>query len=287
MYRAVLMISLTILLCRPPAAGAEDLSGWLPELVPIPAGEFLRGSGRPQREAAYQLDEAAYGHSRTRENRWYENEFPYGRSETGAYEITKDLVTNRLYHRFVSETGYSVPDVDPETWKSYGLLHPYDRTRRHAWQNGQFPKGRADHPVVLVSHQDAMAFAEWLSSKTGDQWRLPSEEEWEKAARGIDGRWFPWGITFDPTRLNSHDQGPFDTRPVGQFPMGISPFKVLDMAGQVFEWTGTAARQGRWIVKGGSWDDRGCGVCRAAARHSRPEELKHILIGFRLVRMPS
>jgi formylglycine-generating enzyme required for sulfatase activity len=84
--------------------------------------------------------------------------------------------------------------------------------------------------------------------------------------------------------LNSADSGPFDTLPVGTFSNGASPFGTLDAAGQVFEWTATRAGSGRAMVKGGSWDDKGCGVCRPAARHSRPLALKHILIGFRLVR---
>ena len=138
--------------------------------------------------------------------------------------------------------------------------------------------------MVLVSHADARAYAIWLSTFTGQRWRLPTEAEWEKAARGTDGRRFPWGNKFDPTRANSADKGPFDTVPVGTFPKGASPFGLLDPAGQVFEWTATAARKGRFIVKGGSWDDKGCGICRPAARHTRPEDLKHILVGFRLVR---
>ena len=86
--------------------------------------------------------------------------------------------------------------------------------------------------------------------------------------------------------MNSHDKGPFDTVPVDAFPNGASPFGMFDAAGQVFEWTATdAAGKGRYIVKGGSWDDSGCGICRPAARHSRPEDLKHILVGFRLVRV--
>jgi formylglycine-generating enzyme required for sulfatase activity len=114
--------------------------------------------------------------------------------------------------------------------------------------------------VVLVSHADAKAYAAWLSAETGLSWRLPSEREWEKAARGSEGWRFPWGDDWDPDRLNSHDGGPFDTLPVG-----------------------SAAGDLRYIVKGGSWDDSGCGICRPAARHARAATLKHILIGFRLV----
>ena len=71
--------------------------------------------------------------------------------------------------------------------------------------------------------------------------------------------------------------------PVGSIPTGASPFGLLDAAGQVFEWTDTPAGAGRYLVKGGSWDDRGCGVCRPAARHGRPGGIKHILVGFRLI----
>jgi formylglycine-generating enzyme required for sulfatase activity len=173
--------------------------------------------------------------------------------------------------------------VDKATWNGYGLIHPFERTRRHAWHNGRPPKGRVDHPVVLVSHADARAYATWLSARTGQIWRLPNALEWEKAARGVDGRHFPWGDAFDPALLNSHDLGPFDTRPVGQFPAGASSFGLLDAAGQVFEWTSSPGNPGRYLVKGGSWDDKGCGVCRPAARHARPQNIKHILIGFRLV----
>ncbi len=256
-----------------------------PELVKVSAGPFIRGSDRAEREAGYRLDEAAYGHSVTRKNRWYESEFKRGPIETTAYEISKTLVTNAQYAVFITATGYQAPDVDEETWQQYGLIHPFSRTRRHAWRNGKPPVGREDHPVVLVTHRDAQAYANWLSTATNRTWRLANEAEWEKAARGVDGRRFPWGDAYDPKRLNSHDLGPFDTVSVYKFPNGASEFGLLDPAGQVFEWTATAARgKGRFIVKGGSWDDSGCGICRPAARHSRPATLKHILIGFRLVR---
>ena len=256
----------------------------LPEVVSVPAGVFVTGSDRAEREYGYTLDEAAYGHSRTRERRWYEREGERRIDNTGAYRIMRTPVTNAQYALFVASTGHQAPDVDPATWASYRLIHPYARTRRHAWVEGKPPAGRESHPVVLVSRDDAQAYTDWLARETGLRWRLPTEPEWEKAARGTDGRLFPWGDEYDATLLNSHDTGPFDTVPAGAFPQGASPFGVLDAAGQVFEWTATAAGAGRAVVKGGSWDDRGCGVCRPSARHGRPTGLKHILIGFRLVR---
>jgi len=267
-------------LSGPVTAGVETA---VPELVEIPAGPFIAGSDRAEREAAYRLDEAAYGHSRTRSGKWYESEAPRATEHTPAFQITRTLITNHQYAAFVAASGHPVPDVDAATWKSYGLIHPYARTRRHAWSAGVPPEGREEHPVVLVSHNDALAYAAWLSETTGRTWRLPTAQEWEKAARGTDGRRFPWGEDWDASRLNSHDQGPFDTVAVGSFPAGASAFGLLDAAGQVFEWTATPWRAGRFEVRGGSWDDSGCGVCRPAARHGRPADLKHILVGFRLV----
>ena len=255
-----------------------------PETMLIPADAFIAGSNRAEREAAYRLDEAAYGHSVTRRDRWYENELPRSNFYTGAFFITRTPITNTQYAVFIAATGYAAPGVDAVTWQGYGLSHPYSRTRRHTWKNGRPPLGREDHPVVLVSHADARAYADWLVRVSRTRWRLPTEQEWEKAARGTKGMRFPWGDEFDRSRVNSADRGPFDTVPVNRHPGGASPFGVLDAAGQVFEWTATLAGSGRFIVKGGSWDDKGCGICRPAARHARPAHLKHILIGFRLVR---
>ncbi len=255
-----------------------------PGVVLIPEGQFIMGSSLEEREAAYHLDEIAYDHTRTREWGWYDGE-KHTKQFLPAYEITTTLITNAQYRQFIISTGHSSPDVSKKTWKEYGLIHPFNRTRRHAWKGVNFPAQRGNHPVVLVNNSDARAYAGWLSQKTGYQWRLPSEQEWEKAARGDHGRRFPWGETFDPSNLNSHDSGPFDTMPVGRFQIGKSPYGLLDAAGQVFEWTSTTIKDQRYIVKGGSWDDKGCGVCRPAARHTRPAYLKHILIGFRLVRV--
>ena len=254
-----------------------------PETIEIPAGTFVMGSDAAEREMAYRLDEAAYGHSVTRERGWYDRE-PQRKIELEGFTITRNLVTNRDYAAFLQETGHTPPTVTREEWDGYGLIHPFERAVPYIWQSTDPPEDRVDHPVVMVSFPDAQAYAAWLSAKTGRNWRLPSEAEWEKAARGTEGAYFPWGNEFDAGLLNSHDAGPFATVPVGSFPEGVSPYGLLDAAGQVFEWTSTPAGDGRHIVKGGSWDDSGCGVCRPAARHSRPDTIKHILVGFRLVR---
>lgn len=253
-------------------------------VVSVPAGPFLSGSDRDEREQAYRLDEEAYGHSVTRKNKWYENELPRAERRIGAFDIMINLVTNSDYARFVSETGHPPPTVDQATWKAYRLIHPYERSLKFQWHGGKMPEGRADHPVTMVTIADAQAYAAWLSEKTGQKWRLANELEWEKAMRGTDGRVFPWGNDWDEKLANTHDAGPFDTVPVGSFPTGASPYGVMDAVGQVFEWVSDSPRNGRHYVKGGSWDDSGCGVCRPAERHQRPSNIKHILIGFRLVR---
>ncbi|MCA9795358.1 MAG: SUMF1/EgtB/PvdO family nonheme iron enzyme, partial [Candidatus Eremiobacteraeota bacterium] len=120
---------------------------------------------------------------------------------------------------------------------------------RHPVTNAEFAEFRpehvhrfrpehTDHPAVFVSWYDAVAYAEWLGK------RLPSEAEWEKAARGCDGRLFPWGDRFESHRLNSAEGGRQATSAVGSFPNGVSPFGCQDMVGNVWEWTASAWREG-------------------------------------------
>lgn len=255
----------------------------IPETVLIPSGSFITGSDQTEREYGYTIDEKAYGHTVTRDRGWYDFEAERGQVNTGAYYIALTPITNEQYNAFITSTSHIAPQVDEQTWKYYRLIHPYERSIKFQWPNNEMPKGRGKHPVTMVTIADVTAYAAWLSEKTGKFWRLPTGLEWEKAMRGTDGRYFPWGNEFDASKLNSHDNGPFDTVAVASFPDSASPFGVLDGAGQVFEWIADSPRKNRHIVKGGSWDDQGCGTCRIAASHTRPDTIKHILVGFRLI----
>lgn len=126
-----------------------------------------------------------------------------------AYRIDKYPVTIAQYARFVAATGHA-PPLD--------------------WEKGEIPKNRLFHPVTMVSWFDAAAYAEWAKK------RLPTELEWEKAARGTDGRRWPWGDTIDPARLNTY-YSVGSTTPVTDYPNGASVFGAMDMAGNVTEWT--------------------------------------------------
>ncbi len=252
------------------------------EWINIPAGNFLMGSTQTQVGQGYRISAQGYGHDGVRKAGWFDNEKPQRRLNLDAYNIQKTAVTNAEYAKFVNATGHPVPFITEKVWAGYGLVHPYSRVKQYLWVNGKPPKNKEKHPVVLVSYNDAKAYAEWLSKKLHHKVQLPDEPQWEKAMRGTDGRLYPWGNDYDPDQLNNADRGPFATITAGSLTSGSSPYGVLDGAGQVFEWTSTSWSAQKMTVKGGSWDDHG-GVCRPAAHHGRPITLKHILIGFRLV----
>jgi formylglycine-generating enzyme required for sulfatase activity len=153
-------------------------------------------------------------------------------------------------------------------------------------------------PVDERPWSDAVEFCEWFSALTDDRVRLPSEDEWERAARGEDAREYPWGDTFDPTYANLAEGGLKRTSPVGAFPNGASPFGLLDLAGNVDEWTSTLyapypgapedvplveswALDGH-ITRGGSWRQHR-DLARCPRRHSIYPGGSGA--GFRLVRL--
>ncbi|MCP4577196.1 MAG: formylglycine-generating enzyme family protein, partial [Deltaproteobacteria bacterium] len=118
-------------------------------------------------------------------------------------------------------------------------------------------QGKESHPVVNVSWEDAQVYCEWLSRLTHQEIRLPTEIEWEKAARGAkDKRIYPWGDRFDAMRCNTYELGLRDTTPVGIFQNGASPYGCLDMLGNVWEWCldwFDEEEQKFRVLRGGAW----------------------------------
>ncbi len=156
------------------------------------------------------------------------------------------------------------------------------------WDNPDY--NQPDQPVVGVSFEDANRFAAWLSDRLGVDKRLPTEDEWEKAARGGQDVIYPWGdqSPADGVRANYSGNGRFGaTSPVGSFEAGRNAYGLYDMAGNVWQWTSTplvaASGTGRRIVKGGSWMD-GPTDLRVSNRRDVDPSVGYVDVGFRLVR---
>ncbi len=178
-----------------------------PQMANIPAGKFLMGS--TQEQAAQALKDGL-------DKQYAEWEQPQHVVELSKYSIGKYPVTNREYQAFVRDAKYKAPQ---------------------GWEGDQFPAEKGSHPVVNVSHDDASAYCKWLGEKTNKPYRLPTEAEWEKAARGEDGRIYSWGNEFDPQKANTSETKIGDTTDVGKFsPQGDSPYGCADMIGNVWEW---------------------------------------------------
>ncbi|MGA1841766.1 MAG: formylglycine-generating enzyme family protein [bacterium] len=185
-------------------------------------------------------------------------------------------VTNRQYKEFIDDRkGHGVPYVKEEWAEAYN----WDEKKR------TYPEGMADHPVVLVSYNDAVEYCRWQSEKVGEEFRLPAEEEWEKAARGTDGREYPWGNNFDKGRCNTSESGIGKTTAVNNNPDGISPYKCYDMAGNVCEWTESwyDERQKEKVLRGGSWNGISFSA-RCAYRFRLNPDSRFNGVGFRCVR---
>lgn len=159
-----------------------------------------------------------------------------------AFEITRYPITNFQYMQFLQINPQHSPPPD--------------------WKDGMYPRGKSLHPVVGVSLNDALAFCAWLDC------RLPTEEEWEKAARGPDGRTYPWGEEWvEGLFCNNWESKAAGTTPVDRYPQGVGPYGVWDMVGNVWEWTGSEY-QGPFmhVLRGGSWREFGSIAVRLTAR---------------------
>ncbi len=249
-------------------------------MVLIPAGQYIAGSTHEERLAAYDDYMNTAGQDTAREKSWFEGEEDRHVAVLPAFRIDLMPVTQAEYAEYVTAKLAPPPSIDQAAWQAQGFIQDYSVVERFIWRDGHPPTGREDHPVVLVTWKEAEAYCEWRGQLRGEQRRLPSEAEFEKAVRGDGGLAYPWGNVFESAKLNSAVKGPGDTTPVGQFVDGKSPYGVLDAAGNVFQWTSTKFKQGQMTVKGSAWEDFG-GIGRGASRHGRPVGARHVIVGFR------
>ncbi|MDS4029211.1 MAG: SUMF1/EgtB/PvdO family nonheme iron enzyme [Candidatus Contendobacter sp.] len=263
----------------------------IPDLdwVDVPAGPFTMGSPKGDQDA-------------------YDGEKPAHRLELPGFQISRYPITNAQYRPFVEAEGYHQEQWWTDTGRAWrrgaeadlsfiddeNLRKQYvdwlagrpmaRRDRPFWWDDPQW--GAATRPVVGVTRHEAVAYCHWLTVRLREvgklaknaSVRLPNEAEWEKAARGPDGRRWPWGNDWEEDRANTQEAGLGQTSPVGLFPQGASPYGVHDLAGNVWEWTGslwgrTSIRRpdyrypydphdGRnvedadapFVVRGGSWN---------------------------------
>ncbi len=237
------------------------------EMVLVPAGEFLMGStpeqieNLPEKSRISSLQSAA-------EDEWRKAELPQHAVALSGYWVYKYEVTVAQYRKYCAETGRQMPKAPESGWLD-------------------------DHPIAYITWREAANYATWAGLS------LPSEAQWEKAARGTDGRIYPWGNDYNRSKCNRRANGLMRTEPVGSYPEGASPYGCMDMAGNVWEWcsdwyskdyyskspainpTGPE-RGGYRILRGGKWRTL-TRYYRCSSRLSYPPSYRSYSIGFRLV----
>ena len=247
----------------------------------IPAGEFVMGSDDGD-----------------------EDERPAHKAYLDEFSIGIYPVTNAEYARFVRETSHPSPAVRALPLMVSGAHEADFRAiaSKYFWTDDTPPQGREQHPVTLIGVDDAMAYCTWLATRTGMPVRLPTEAEWEKAARGgQDGKQYPWGNKLDRTRAHylpkAGAKAEAGTAEVGTYPP--NGYELFDMAGNVWEWVadwyaphyyGRAQylnpqgpeRGVMRIVRGGAWVNAEARYLRCAYRHKVPPDSYAYSIGFRI-----
>jgi len=240
------------------------------EMVLVPAGSFFMGTN---------LSDISQSHlSHKWDAEWFKNEQPQHKVFVDSFYIDKFEVTNRDYFKFLKETGYPPPPN---------------------WEKGRYPLGTGRHPVCDITLEDAKAYAKWAGK------RLPTEEEWEKAARGEDKREFPWGNKdisislfhlFTIYRCAYGEKEVGSTSAVGSHILGKSPYGTFDMAGNVAEWVDSPYRpypgnrhkdvdykKGFYVIRGGGWMSNPF-FFRTPARAGMKPKQRSWEIGFRCVK---
>ena len=232
------------------------------EMVYIPEGWFLMGSNEGDGRLGLTIGM---------------DEIPQHRVYLKGFYIDRYEVTFREFRNFLKATGRKAPRIlTVEEWVKI------------------YPTPRDNHPMNGVSWYDADAYCHW-----GEK-RLPAEEEWEKASRGVDGRQWPWGNEPNLSgsiKANTLEAGAAWTTPVGGYPEGVSPYGVYDMAGNVMEWTSswykpypgstlkrTAFGEKFKVLRGGAWENPAVPFARSAYRHAVVPKWDHPGHGFRCAR---
>jgi formylglycine-generating enzyme required for sulfatase activity len=258
------------------------------EMVEIPAGPFLMGNDKGSAE-----------------------ETPAHEVDLPTFQIDKFEVTNANFALFVEATGYltyqeqdNIETTGYQTLAEYfeqggsvlptpllpptSILSEKEQVKpRRTWRDAYKPD-KGNHPVVHVTWNDAVAYCEWLEK------RLPTEAEWEKAARGNDGRLYPWGNDWTSAKANTQENGLHDMAAVGSFGNGVSPYGVEDMVGNVWEWTadwyqpypGNITPDEYYgerfrVTRGGGWFDEGPQMTATYRNAAVPEATANDDLGFR------
>ncbi len=278
-----------------PRSGVGLRPDGLPDIAwcEVPGGPFIMGTRQEDLPAL----EKRFGKSP-----FYEWETPQREFNLPTFQISQYPITNTQYTAFVAAGGYG----ERRYWSESG----WRRKERGKWTQARdhgLPFNLPNHPVVGVSWYEALAYCRWLTGVWRDagvitprqEVHLPTESQWEKAARGVDGRQFPWGDEIDPNWANYSAGEIGTTSAVGCFPGGASPYSVLDMSGNVWEWCMTRSQgnyenykddndpegRGSRVLRGGAFWTTQRDV-RCAFRYYDAPNFRFSLVGFRVIVAP-
>ena len=269
MRKGVSFLSIGLILAVLAACDQSSVSSVPPEdMVLIPAGEFIMGTDSEQANADQKPAHQVY---------------------LDAFYIDKYEVTNAQFEGFIVNGGYQ----DQKLWTAEGWRFIQKNQIKTPLQHSENSVSTdPDHPVIGVSWYEASAYATWAGK------RLPTEAEWEKAARGTDGRIYPWGNEMDFSKL-SYFPHVTKVQTVGSFAKGASPYGVLDMVGSVWEWCADWYNESYYpqgsrkspkgpeggeyrVLRGGGWDSIWLQL-RTSYRYCDKEDRRTYNIGFRCV----